>query len=310
MLHHLNFKHLRYFMVVAQEGSIAQASESLNLTPQTISGQLKTLEDQLGVELFARDGRRLVLTEQGRMALEYAEQIFAMGESLQDQLQNPQSSRRKFSVGIADVLPKLIAYRLLEPALNLDEPVRLECREGSMETLLADLAAHRVDMVLTDRPVDAGFTVRAYNHLLGDCAMSLFASPDLAAEYGPDFPQSLDGAPLLMPTSDTVIGASLMKWCLSQGLQPVVVVECVDHALLGTFGMAGMGLFCGPSVLEPEIERQYAVKTLGRVEAIRERFYAISLERRIRHPGVLAVTNTARRVLFDPGVPAQTDQSS
>lgn len=297
MLHHLNFKHLRYFLVVAQEGSIARASETLNLTPQTISGQLKLLEESLGTALFERSGRRLKLTEAGQRARDYAEQIFAMGEALQEQLSNPLPTRRLFNVGIADVLPKLIAYHLLEPALELDDPVRLECREGSMETLLADLAAHRVDMVLADRPVDAGFHVRAYNHLLGECGLSLFACDALAREFGGDFPRSLNGAPLLMPTSDTMIGASLMKWFHAQGLQPQVVVECVDHALLGTFGQAGKGIFCGPAVLEAEIERQFNVSRIGRIDSIRERFYAISLERRISHPAVLAVTNTARRVL-------------
>lgn len=297
MLHHLNFKHLRYFLVVAQEGTIARAAESLAITPQTISGQLKLLEDNLGTALFQRQGRQLVLTPAGEQARDYAEQIFAMGEALQSHLANPGESRRPFNVGIADVLPKLLSYRLLQPVLELDEPVRLQCREGSMETLLTDLAAHKVDMVLTDRPVDSTFPVRAYNHLLGECSLSLFAAPNLTEQYAENFPASLDGAPLLMPTDDTVIGASLMKWCDSEGLRPQVVVECVDHALLGTFGQAGSGIFCGPSAMEPAIEQQFNVKTLGRIESIRERFYAISLERRIRHPAVLAVTSQARKVL-------------
>lgn len=301
MIHHLNFKHLRYFMVVAQEGSIAQACEKLNLTPQTVSGQLKQLEQTLGVPLLRKEGRGLALTDAGKQALDYAEKIFAMGESLQEQLVNPTQKVRLFSVGIADVLPKLVAYRLLEPALELDEPVRLECREGSMENLLADLATHRVDMVLTDRPIDSGYNIRAYNHLLGDCAMSLFAAPDLARRYKPDFPHSLDGAPMLMPTEDTVIGASLKRWYYDQAIKPNVVVECVDHALLGTFGQAGKGLFCGPSALEKQIENQFSVQSIGRIESIRERFYAITLQRRIQHPAVLAVTHMARHILFEEG---------
>ncbi|MGB0466689.1 MAG: transcriptional activator NhaR [Pontibacterium sp.] len=299
MMHHLNFKHLRYFMVVAQEGSIVRACDKLNLTPQTISAQLKQLEQTLDVSLFQKKGRGLILTHAGKQALDYAEQIFSMGESLQEKLQNPAQTVRLFSVGIADVLPKLVAYRLLEPTLDLDEPIRLECREGNMEALLSDLATHRVDMVLTDRPVDAGFNIRAYNHLLGDCSMSLFAAPALAKRYRNNFPESLHGAPLLMPTDDTMIGSSLKTWCEKRGIVPNIVVECVDHALLGTFGQAGKGLFCGPSVLEPQIERQFSVESIGRIDSIRERFYAISLERRIRHPGVLAVTNTARHILFD-----------
>ena len=310
MIHHLNFKHLRYFMVVAQEGSIVRACEKLNLTPQTISGQLKQLEHTLGVSLLQKEGRKLILTDAGKQALDYAEQIFSMGESLQDQLRNPGQSVRLFSVGIADVLPKLVAYRLLEPALELDEPVRLECREGNMETLLADLATHRVDMVLTDRPVDAGFNIRAYNHLLGDCSMSMFAAPKLAANYRENFPQSLQNAPLLMPTGDTMIGSSLQKWCDRHDIHPNIVVECVDHALLGTFGQAGKGVFCGPSVLEPHIERQFSVESIGRIDSIRERFYAISLERRIRHPGVLAVTNSARRILFEDREQTHVDKDS
>lgn len=310
MLHHLNFKHLRYFLVVAQEGSIARAAETLAITPQTISGQLKLLEENLGTALFQKQGRQLVLTAAGEQARDYAEQIFSIGEALQAQLSSPSESRRPFNVGIADVLPKLLAYRLLEPVLALDEPVRLQCREGSMETLLADLAAHRVDMVLTDRPVDSTFPVRAYNHLLGECSLSLFAAPELASRYSENFPASLDGAPLLMPTDDTIIGASLMKWCDGQKLRPQVVVECVDHALLGTFGQAGSGIFCGPSAMEEAIEQQFSVCTLGRIEPIRERFYAISLERRIRHPAVLAVTRSARQVLEQQAERAETGQSS
>ncbi|MCV6587960.1 MAG: transcriptional activator NhaR [Marinobacterium sp.] len=297
MLHHLNFKHLRYFLVVAQEGTIARAAEALAITPQTISGQIKLLEDNLETALFRKQGRQLVLTTAGEQARDYAEQIFAMGEALQNQLKNPGESRRPFNVGIADVLPKLVSYRLLEPVIELDDPVRLQCREGTMETLLADLAAHRVDMVLTDRPVDSTFPVRAYNHLLGECSLSLFAAPSLAACYAENFPNSLNGAPLLMPTDDTVIGASLMKWLHSQHLHPQVVVECVDHALLGTFGQAGSGIFCGPAAMEEAIEQQFNVQTLGRINSIRERFYAISLERRIRHPAVLAVISNARLVL-------------
>lgn len=299
MLHHLNFKHLRYFMVVAQQGSLTRAAELLHLTPQTISAQIKLLEHTLGAQLFKKEGRKLVLTSAGQQSLSYAEKIFAMGETLQDQLHSPNSSMRLFTVGIVDVLPKLIAYRILEPALELDEPVRLECQEGSMELLLADLAINKIDMILTDRPADASYKVRAFNHLLGDCSMSLFGAPELAAKYKPDFPKSLNGAPLLMPTNDTSIGANLLHWLSSQHLRPVVKVECVDHALLGTFGQAGKGIFCGPSVLEDEIEKQFSVQSIGRVPSIRERFYAISLERRISHPAVLAVTQQARNFLFD-----------
>ena len=301
MLHHLNFKHLRYFMVVAQQGSISRAAESLHLTPQTISAQLKLLEQTLNTQLFNKEGRKLVLTPAGRQCLTYAEEIFAMGESLQDRLSGDHQALRLFTVGIVDVLPKLAAYRILEPALELDEPVHLECQEGSMERLLAELAINKIDMILTDRPVDTNYKVRAYNHALGESGISLFATPALAAQFKTNFPQSLDGAPMLMPTSDTSVGASLLHWFSSQGLRPKIIVDCVDRALLGTFGQAGKGIFCGPSLLEKEIEQQYHVEAIGQINDIYERFYAISLERRISHPVVLAITQQAKNNLFKGG---------
>lgn len=298
-IHNLNFRHLRYFMVVAQEGSIARASKRLNLTPQTISGQLKTLEEMLDIELFERRGRRLELTDAGRQALEYAEEIFSLGEAMQRQLYRAESPHRRCAIGIADVVPKSIAYRLLTPALELEEPVRLECREGSMESLLGELIGNRVDLILADRPMDAGAHVRAYNHLLGQTGISMFAVPALAARYREGFPQSLNGAPLLLPTDDTVAGATIMKWLHARQIDPRVRVECVDSALIDTFGHAGTGLFCGPSVLEGELQRQHGVELIGRLEGIRERYYAISLERQIRHPGVQAITHRARELLSE-----------
>ncbi|TCK07288.1 transcriptional activator NhaR [Marinobacterium mangrovicola] len=298
-IHNLNFRHLRYFMVVAQEGTIARASKRLNLTPQTISGQLKVLEEMLEIELFERHGRRLDLTDAGRQALEYAEEIFNLGEAMQLQLHHAGSSRINCAVGIADVVPKSIAYKLLAPALELEEPVHLECREGSMESLLGDLIANRVDLILADRPIDASTHVRAYNHLLGETGISMFASPELAQQYRPNFPEGLNGAPLLLPTDDTVAGANIMKWFRARHIEPAIRVQCVDSALIDIFGQAGTGLFCGPSVLESELQRQHSVETLGRLEGIRERYYAISLERQIRHPGVQAITHRARELLLE-----------
>lgn len=301
MIHKLNFKHLRYFLVVAQEGSITRACERLNLTPQTVSAQLKSLEEALDTVLFQRRGRSLELTEAGLQAISYAEQIFSTGEALQAHMREVKSNVQPFSVGIADVLPKQVVSRLLEPIFELRDPLRLECREGSMETLMADLTGHKVDMVLTDRPVDASFHIRAYNHLLGECSTSLFAARDLAEQFQPDFPDSLAEAPVLMPTEDTVIGSNLRRWFRRQEIQPQTVVECVDNALLATFGRAGKGLFCGPTALQQEIASLYGVEVVGEIEDIRERFYAISLERRISHPAVLAITNTARRLLEQNG---------
>lgn len=299
MFNNLNFRHLRYFMVVAQEGSIAQASERLNLTPQTISGQIKTLEEMLGIKLFNRQGRRLQLTDGGRLTLEYAEEIFRLGETMQNHLHHPEQQALTCSVGITDVVPKSIAYRLLAPALEVEEPIKLVCREGGMEPLLTELIAGRVNLILTDRPLDAGLNVKTYNHLLGETGISMFATPELATRYRDDFPASLANAPLLLPTSDTVAGASIGKWLRSRGLNTRVRVECVDSALLDTFGQAGTGLFCGPSVLEPELQRQYGVEMIGRLEGVRERYYAITMERQINHPGVQAITHRARELLSE-----------
>ncbi|MFW1677472.1 LysR family transcriptional regulator [Pontibacter sp. JAM-7] len=292
----LNYKHLRYFLTVAEEGSISQASERLNLTPQTISGQLRLLEAQLNCTLLQKQGRGLELTPAGRRIRDYARQIFAIGDAMQEQLRSD-SPLNRFAIGITDAMPKQIAYRLLEPIFDLDEPIRLECREGSMESLLADLTAQRVDLVLTDRPVDSTFHVRAYNHLLGESSICLFAKKAVAKQVTPRFPKSLDGAPMLMPTPDTMLGSNLWRWFQQHEYRPKVVAECVDNALLATFGQAGRGLFCGPSAISREISSLYQVESVGVIEEIRERFYAISLERRLSHPAVLAITNIARNIL-------------
>lgn len=298
MLHHLNFKHLRYFLVVAQEGSITQACEVLHLTPQTISAQIKQLESTLDTELFRKDGRRLVLTEAGQQALRYAEQIFALGESLQMHLQQPELTTLPFKVGLVDALPKLIACQLLQPALQQEPPLRLECREGSMESLLSELATQKLDLILADKPVDSSFHIRAYNHVLGDSGLTIFAAPKLAEHYQHNFPQSLNGAPFLMPTADTAMGLALRHWFESHNIRPKIIMECVDSALINSFGQNGSGLFCGPSVLERSYHAQFKVQPLGRIDDVREHFYAITLERRIRHDGVLAITQSARELLI------------
>ncbi|MDF2181443.1 transcriptional activator NhaR [Neptuniibacter sp. CAU 1671] len=303
---HLNYKHLRYFLVVAEEGSISQASEKLNLTPQTISGQLRLLEEQLGCTLLQKHGRGLELTPAGRRTREYARQIFAIGDAMQEQLRSD-SPLNRFAIGITDAMPKQIVNRLLEPIFDLAEPIRLECREGSMETLLAELTAQRVDLVLSDRPVDTSFHVRAYNHLLGESTVCLFAKQALANRYQPAFPASLEGAPMLMPTSDTMLGSNLWRWFQQHGRRPRVIAECVDNALLATFGQAGRGLFCGPSAISAEISELYQVQPVGTIDEIRERFYAVSLERRLTHPAVVAITNMARSMLRQDNESSHSD---
>ena len=294
----LNFKHLRYFWVVAKQGGIARASEVLHLTPQTISGQISLLEERLGQPLFNRVGRNLELTEAGRLAMNYADEIFALGSELEENLHNQPADRPAlFRVGIADVVPKTIAYHLLSPALTLPDPIRIQCRESSLEILLADLALHRVDMVLADGPIPPGVDVRGFNHALGECGLSFFGTPTLAAEYAGEFPQCLNGAPLLIPSDINRVNDRLLRWLEGQRVYPRIVGEFDDSALMKVFGQAGAGFFVAPTAIAPEIEAHYGVAQVGQTDAVREQFYAISVERRISHPAVAAITEAARRWL-------------
>lgn len=296
----MNFKHLRYFLAVAQEGSINRASEKLHLTPQTISGQIKLLEQELGTALFKKRGRNLKLTKAGQHALNYAEDIFLLGDELKQSINNATTlKQQRFTIGIADVLPKLITYHLLEPALKQTDSSRLICEEGPLPSLLADLATQKLDLVLADRPLDASFHIRGYNHLLGECGLSFFATPDVAATYRANFPASLEGAPMLMPSAETERGSGLKRWFERHKIRPNIQVECADTALIEAFGLSGAGIFCAPTVIAQQMTRQYGVEVIGRMDDIRERFYAISLERRVSHPGVLAVCNSARTALFE-----------
>jgi LysR family transcriptional activator of nhaA len=294
----INYKHLHYFWVVAKQGGIARASEILHLTPQTISGQINLLEERLGQSLFDRVGRNLELTDTGRVALNYADEIFALGHELEENLHNlPEDLPSTFKVGVADVLPKTIAYRLLSPALEMAEPVRIYCRENSLETLLAELALHRVDMVLADGPIPPGVDVRGFNHSLGECSLSFFAIPSLAGELDGEFPYSLGGAPLLIPSGINRVHERLLHWLESLRVFPRIVGEFDDSALMKVFGQAGVGIFVAPSAIAREIESQHGVECVGRTEEVREQFFAISVERRISHPAVAAITRAARRWL-------------
>jgi LysR family transcriptional activator of nhaA len=298
----LNYNHLYYFWVVAREGSIARAAEHLYLTPQTISGQLRTLEESVGAKLFRRAGRRLALTDTGRLAFDYAEEMFRLGAEMNEVLEGRAGGHTlPFTVGIVDVVPKLIAYRLLEPALGLEQPVRIICREGKLEGLLADIAVHKLDMVLADTPIAPTTNVRAFNHALGECGITFFASHGAAAGYREGFPASLHGAPMLLPATNTALRGALMLWLDRHEIQPRIAGEFEDSALMSAFGQAGVGVFLAPSVLEADVTRQYEVEPIGRTDEVRERFYAISAERRLRHPAVVAIREAARLEMFSSG---------
>ena len=295
----INYKHLHYFWVVAKEGSIARASERLHLTPQTISGQLTLLEENLGEALFSRVGRNLELTETGRLALSYADEIFVLGGELEEVVRNLPSGRPLvFKVGVADVVPKSIAYRLLAPALQLPEPVRIVCRENSIDSLLAELAVHRIDLLIADCPIPPDINVRGFNHQLGECGISFFAAPQLAGKLSQEFPQSLHGAPMLLPGEMTVAQRRLLQWFDKLRIHPRIVGEFDDSALMKAFGQAGAGVFIAPTPIAAEVEKQYGVVVIGQTDEVLEQFYAISVERKISHPAVVAITETAREWLF------------
>lgn len=296
----MNFKHLHYFWRVAKAGSIARASEQLHLTPQTISGQLGLLEDALGAPLFAKRGRSLEMTDAGRLAFEYAQEIFTLGSELEVSLRAyPEGGRpTEFRVGVADAVPKTIAYRLLEPAARLDHPVRIVCREQKLENLLGELAAHRLDLVIADAPIPPSVSVRAYSHRLGASGLSFFGTESCLKLLKGRFPASLQGAPLLVPGMEAAVRSRLDRWLENAGITPRIVGEFDDSALMKAFGQSGAGVFVGPTVLEAEIRRQYGVKILGRAAEVTEEFFAISVERRVKHPCVVAITETARGEIF------------
>jgi len=296
----LNYHHFLYFWVVAKEGSLARASQELRLAHPTLSGQIHRLEEALGAQLFTRQGRNLVLTEVGRVAFRYADEIFSLGREFLDTVKGRASGRAiHLVVGISDVLPKSMVHRMLEPAFRLAEPVRVMCREAhSTEAFLGELAVHAVDVVLADAPVGPGTAVRAFNHLLGESGTTFFAAPQLAKSCRRGFPRSLDGAPFLLPGGSTVLRRTLEQWFHAQDIRPQVVSEVDDTALAKILGEAGLGVFAAPSVVEADVLQRYKVQLVGRAEALQQRFYAISVERKIRHPAVIAICAAARRDIF------------
>jgi LysR family transcriptional activator of nhaA len=295
----LNYHHLLYFYVVAKEGTIAKACTVLRLTQPTISAQLKSLEDSLGEKLFARAGRTLALTETGQVVFAYAQEIFGLGRELQDTLKGrPTGKPLRFRVGVADVVPKLIAYRLIEPALRLQSRVQLVCSEDHAERLIEGLASHTLDLVVTDSPVVHPSRAKVFNHFLGDCSVSFFASKLVASRLRGEFPACLEGQPILLPADATILRRQIDRWLESRGIAPRVVGEFADSALMKVFGERGEGVFPGPSAIEKEIRDHYGVVVVGRAPELRERYYAINAERRIKHPAVQAISESARASVF------------
>jgi LysR family transcriptional activator of nhaA len=295
----LNYHHLFYFWKVVRAGSITRACQELRLAPPTISAQLRSLEEQLGEKLLTRSGRSLVPTEMGRVVFRYAEEIFGLGLELMDAVkQRPTGKPLRLAIGVDDVLPKEIAQALIAPALGLAESVRLLCREASLERLVADLALHELDVVLSDAPVTPDLKFRAYNHALGESEVIWMGTSTLAKAHRRGFPRSLDGAPILLPTDDTAVRRDLDQWFAAQGIRPVVVGEFEDYALLRAFGRRGTGVYPTFQVLEKELKKLYGLQRIGPATGVKGRFYAISVEKRVRHPAVAAICEAARESLF------------
>ncbi len=290
----LNFRHLYFFYMVAKEGGVTRAAERLGLAVQTISMQLSLLEQSIGKQLLEPQGRRLVPTEAGRLALTYCEQIFLLGDQLQDALETTEAGKMRLTVGISDSLPKLVAYRLLQATQQLEQQVRLVCMEDEFESLLADLALGKLDVVLTDRTVRAGGSLKVFSHLLGESDMKLFGAAKLARRYRRNFPASLHGAPLLLPTRNNALRGRIDAWFIAHQVTPEIVGEFEDNAMLNTFGRNGLGLFFAPSALEEDMGTQFGAVLVGDAPELREQFYAISNARKITHPAITAILNTVQ----------------
>lgn len=291
----LNYHHLLYFWVVAREGGIAKASRQLLVAEPTISGQVKELERFLGERLFVRSGRALVLTEMGKVVYDYAGEIFSLGRQMLDTVrQRPSDRPLRLSVGVTDGMPKLVARRLLEPALRGPHRVELTCREDALDDLLVDLSTYRLDLVLSDAPAGGGVRVMSFSHLLGECGVTFFATAPVARKLSRRFPSSLGGTDLLLPTENTALRRALDQWFEARGIRARVAASVEDSALLKTFGQAGIGVFPAPTAVEAEVCRQYDVKVVGRTEEVRERFYAVTVDRKLKHPAVIAISHAAR----------------
>jgi LysR family transcriptional activator of nhaA len=295
----LNYHHLSYFWSVAKEGSVSKAAAALHVAQPTVSAQLRSLERALGQKLFDRQGRHLILTPDGEKVFRYADEIFSLGrELLQAVKGEPQHAPRRFRVGVSDALPKLTTYRLIEPALVMQPAFRLHVRIDKTERLLGELAVHAVDLVIADAPMMPSLRVRAFSHLLGETSVSFYGSAALARAVRRGFPSSLHGAPVLLQTTNTSVRQSLDQWFDVHHIEPTIVGEVEDMAMLQTLGEHGIGLFAAPTVMRKEICRRYHVAWVGELDKVREKFYAISVERRITHPAVRLIAEQAKRRLF------------
>lgn len=295
----LNYHHLLYFWTVVREDGVGRAAKVLRLSQPTISGQVRALEKALELRLFDRTGRKLALTEDGHLVFRYADEIFHLGRELLDTIKGRPTGRPlKLRVGVSDSLPKLVAHRLLVPALRMEQPVHIICHGDKTERLLAQLAIRGLDLVLSDAPVAGSVKVRAFNHVLGECGMSFFATQELTRKYRHNFPHSLDAAPVLVPTEDSMVRRALERWFESLDVRPRIVAEFDDSGLLKSFGQGGEGIFLAPSVVEASVCEQYNVQIVGRTDEVVERFYAITVERRIKNPAVVSISNSAKQNLF------------
>ena len=289
----LNYHHLLNFWMVAREGSVQRASEMLHVTPASVSVQVRQLENSLGLKLFAKQGRGLVLTEMGKEVLVYAEEIFSTGRELLEMVKGKPVGRPiELRVGIRDVMPKLVAYQLLQPAMVKDPSMRLICHEGKMGDLIADLAIHKLDVVLSDTALDPLYRVQAHSYKLGSSDVSIFGHPELVKRYSREFPKSLHGAPFLLPTKETVLRRQLERWFSENSIVPSVRGEFADSAMLKIAGRNALGLFATASIVEKEVLEIYGLATLGQIQGIQEQFFAVSIDRKIKHPGVLAICSS------------------
>lgn len=305
----LNYRHLEYFWQVAREGGVTAASRVLHVGQPAISAQIRKLERALGEELFDRTGRTMVLTEVGRIVYGYAEEIFSMGRDLKDEVHGlPGRGPLRLSVGVVDSLPKLMAYRLVMPALTAFEHLRLELTSGLPDGLFAALAVHNLDLVLSDSPLPTAVDVKAYNHFLGDCQVVLMGAPELASRYREGLPECLDGGPLLMPGLHSNLRRHVLRWYRDHGLEPRVVADINDSAVLKVFGQRGLGMFAVPTAVEADVARQYEVERIMILEGVKEEYYAISVERRIRNAAIVAIMGAARAGLFVENIDQRADR--
>ncbi len=295
---HLNYKHLRYFWMVAKTGSIVRASEQLFLSPQSISGQLGELEASLGVQLFQKKGRGLEPTEMGRRLLTYADEIFALGDELLDEVHHQTTKKSTpFRIGVSDTVAKSVAYQVISPVLQLEDTFRLFCHEGKLASLLSELSVNQLDLVIADRPMPANLNVRAYNHLIGESKLAIFASPTLSAQHAKTgFPAMLNNAPYLMAGDDFAYKKRLIAWFETKKIYPNIVAEFDDSALLKYFGQAGAGFFAAPSAIADYICKQYDVEKVGNIEAVMDELYVITTERRLTHPAIVAIVEATTKI--------------